>query len=1063
LFSVICVVSHCKLPFKGRIMIKMILCVLILVGMIRAGAQEPIFNGGFELGGAGYKCVRYIRPDTNPDLKYLPVVLDDKTFMTGKAALRIPNPYAEAIEFSSEEFWLEPAREYTLTVNAKTSAAKYPMRVSVVSVKDKWSVHINETVDLGTGWKNFSFKFKSSDDRSFDYYHVRILFGQKDTPADVWFDDFSISAADGKRAGLEKFDLEGEVINSLIYVKGGKSKPVSASLRVINNTVKQLADDVEIKIVNKTTGQSFGNTMLRLNLEPRKIKEFLLNVPEDIPLGAYEIVVDAKNKNSRIIRGQFAVIGEYKAEPVNLDRDFVVGLNGSVEIITPSWVPGIFARDDIADGIKSSFSLDQEYSLYARMGCRLMRLWGPGAVRWRKMEPREGEYDFSPLELNLKVNEKYAMQILPVLGNMDFLDPQAKREYGLGSLPAWLIKKSETVRSFPLEHKYKNGLIHLPPLECWKKYVNRIAEQFAGRITHYEIMNEPNLIFDDSAVYVKYLKEAYDVLSQDKYKSRVVGICVTGDLGGSPSSFLGSCLKNGALSYCDIVSFHPYSSRELSSATPADKQIVNMKKLTVKYGGSERALWNSELYYLKGKDSQNFEASSFEPYYVARRFLTDLGEGVKQSIAIPATCVWDSLSLKNQHNQSVKNGLYPSETYVVYNALARYFQGSVPVEKIRLKPDSICYVYKRKAKYIAAIWNYRNAKDMVLVLGNNTHNVEQLDIFGNVSPLNTDRIKVGLSPVYLKVSEALTSEENIANANKSLVDALKKSKLVFAQPVALAAKGKVFSDAGTLVMAVGAENYSGSVVNAVINFGGRDIALDFAAKEKKTVYLPNFKINNSRLVTVRVKSNGKESDFVVKPEIVSPVYDVLSSVSSDFIPLTNKQGKGSAEFGARFKVEVKEDDLVLSFAVKDSTPSGPAGNKQYWEKDSIELFFDVAPFSLPLDSGKNEIRQYTGRAFVLPYAEDKINFRAWKCGSSGDFRTTSFKCRLKLEDNGYSAILSLPLSVLNLKKPLSGKSIGLDIKVNNATKDARSSESLSWSAAGDSHKNRYSYGIINFK
>ena len=106
---------------------------------------EPIFNGGFELGGAGYKCVRYIRPDTNPDLKYLPVVLDDKTFMTGKAALRIPNPYAEAIEFSSEEFWLEPAREYTLTVNAKTSAAKYPMRVSVVSVKDKWSVHINET------------------------------------------------------------------------------------------------------------------------------------------------------------------------------------------------------------------------------------------------------------------------------------------------------------------------------------------------------------------------------------------------------------------------------------------------------------------------------------------------------------------------------------------------------------------------------------------------------------------------------------------------------------------------------------------------------------------------------------------------------------------------------------------------------------------------------------------------------------------------------------------------------------------------------------------------------
>lgn len=30
-------------------------------------AENLIFNGGFELGNAGFQCIKYLRPDTTPD------------------------------------------------------------------------------------------------------------------------------------------------------------------------------------------------------------------------------------------------------------------------------------------------------------------------------------------------------------------------------------------------------------------------------------------------------------------------------------------------------------------------------------------------------------------------------------------------------------------------------------------------------------------------------------------------------------------------------------------------------------------------------------------------------------------------------------------------------------------------------------------------------------------------------------------------------------------------------------------------------------------------------------
>ena len=86
--------------------------LLTLFFWLSVNAGNPIFNAGFELTDAGYKCVRYLRPDRNPELKFIRPELSSSSHSGSGCSLKIPNPFAEAVEFSSEEFKLKPNQKY---------------------------------------------------------------------------------------------------------------------------------------------------------------------------------------------------------------------------------------------------------------------------------------------------------------------------------------------------------------------------------------------------------------------------------------------------------------------------------------------------------------------------------------------------------------------------------------------------------------------------------------------------------------------------------------------------------------------------------------------------------------------------------------------------------------------------------------------------------------------------------------------------------------------------------------------------------------------------------------
>src|SRR5205085_6870107 len=87
-----------------------------------------------------------------------------------------------------------------------------------------------------------------------------------------------------------------------------------------------------------------------------------------------------------------------------------------------------------------------------------------------------------------------------------------------------------------------------------------VALRYRGRITHYEIWNEPNLprFFSGSAEEMLSLaREAHDILKQVDPANVVVSPSATS--GEAGLAWLEAYLRAGGGAACDIVGFHFYT------------------------------------------------------------------------------------------------------------------------------------------------------------------------------------------------------------------------------------------------------------------------------------------------------------------------------------------------------------------------------------------------------------------------------------------------------------------------------------------------------------------------
>lgn len=1013
-------------------------------------AENLVFNSGFELGDNGYACVKYLRPDNNPEMKYEGAVIDTSTSASGKQSLRVPNRYAEQFRIFAREVKLTPGHEYTFSIALKSDAPGAAATVNLVSASVSAGWHGAEKKIKVTGqWQRYSFSIKVPADRKHPYYSLLISSGfEKDAAAGtMWIDDLQLTeggeqpyrsfsglelaAAAVKPVYFAGKDQQGEIA-AILYNNSGRELKAGYNLEMIADNAGNQSEPVDGEKSSLASGE--------LILAPHERK--VINHPLPLNrLGAFIInpVVQCDAPVS-INAGQVAIAGKYDRKPLDLDRSFYVAFNqggGGGFVDPPNY-------GEAGKGYRTAVGMDEYLSMMGNMGCRLFRDWDYPAplFKWRLIEKENGQMDFRNIDIAVEAAAKHGIAILPVLG--DFQKKHMPEQYAAAAKPA---------ADYDGRMGSLQGKIYLPPLEPWLKYVRQAAERYKGKITHYEIANEPNLYLSP-ADYLVYLKAANTALKTADPGSKTVGFCSTGDLGGALSRYLEQCFKAGGLNDTDIVSFHPYDAPDLYSVNPADRQIDELKALLHKYKGEKYPLWNSELYYLTGTGKDHVEKGFYRPCDAAHRFLTDLGEGLGQSINVPAETVFGNPWSPHFPAALCIASYYPNANYVAYNALARFFEGAKPVEKIRRGSDSICYVYEKDGRYLAAFWNYSGVKGLTICLDDAGGKACLYDLYGNQIGLKKQPLPLTENPYYLTWQ----------GDRRELVKFLREAAITADKPVQTGEAVRLLPDNGGWIAAAAVKNCSGQMLSGKAGIQGEGMIgrqiVDFniSAGKTSTIMIPvELKGSGPQNATMKIYVNNKLWDFPVQVMPAAKTYPVRT-VEGTPESVQKNTGRQQAGHQASFSFGYDDHNLSLSIFVKDNTPSGAPDRRNPWEQDCIELFFDAAPGFIP-EKYINSYHDYVARLFILPYAEPE-NRLIFQSRGLNKFTPENVKCVVNTMPDGYAVKLTIALEALQVPQTNGLRLLGFDIAVDNAVGGEKAVQQLMWNSSGDAYKNRCSFGFI---
>lgn len=204
-------------------------------------------------------------------------------------------------------------------------------------------------------------------------------------------------------------------------------------------------------------------------------------------------------------------------------------------------------------------------------------------IRWRVVEPKKGEWDFSAVDRTIESIPR-GVEILALLM----------------SVPAWANGKAPD--------KVEGWFDAYPPLEVadWERAVGKVVARYKQRIRHWEIWNEQNGVDfyrpqPNARAYTELLKAAWRAAREEDPHCKIVlgGLQMNGIIANpwSPvkvENYLEDLYKAGAGPFFDICNTHPYVLPEEGA-----EQMMRMTRDTLavmaRYGEAKKPLWLTEV------------------------------------------------------------------------------------------------------------------------------------------------------------------------------------------------------------------------------------------------------------------------------------------------------------------------------------------------------------------------------------------------------------------------------------------------------------------------------------
>jgi GH35 family endo-1,4-beta-xylanase len=291
--------------------------------------------------------------------------------------------------------------------------------------------------------------------------------------------------------------------------------------------------------------------------------------------------------------------------------------------------------------------------------------WSREEFGWARIEPKEGEYDFSFYDVVVDTALRHGISV-----------------YGL--LSYW---------SSWTEPYTEEGI------EDFCRWARQVVLRYKDRVHHWEVYNEPNIFFwqGPKELYPLLLKRCYETIREADPTAKVLGISTA----GIDQAFIKQCLEAGAP--FDILTIHPYrtalSDRGFMKELKETSRLVNGRPVWITEMG-----WSTQM----GATTEREQA-----VLLARCYLAATASGACDNVSWYNFRNDGNDPRYNEHNFGViRSDLTPKPGYRALATICSILAGGVPVLDEEF-PEPVLAVHGPEG---SALWSPSTACEVELEL-----------------------------------------------------------------------------------------------------------------------------------------------------------------------------------------------------------------------------------------------------------------------------------------------------------------------------------------------------------
>jgi len=405
------------------------------------------------------------------------------------------------------------------------------------------------------------------------------------------------------------------------------------------------------------------------------------------------------------------------------------------------------ARDVVSVGANGRLVDDAFFGMHVRYGATKTplpdarfyswRVITPGTA-WFGLQPKEGQWNFTELDRAVELAKQHGVEVLLTLGQT----------------PKWAAARpEEIVQNGP-------GASSEPArMGDWENYIRTVARRYKGRIKYYELWNEPRFREVDpyrvmpgftgyAAQMVELGRVAKRVIGEEDPSSVLISPAIDGGLPRVEQWF-----KSGGGEVAPIMAHHFY-------VRPPERMVTiyrELKAVTKRHGYPDMPIWNTESgYFVYNPErlatpirpgSDDVFAKVLTPdelaAYMVRAHIITAAAGLDRFYWYS----WDILDM----GLTRSFGKTPMIGSIAYGTMLGWLRGTT-ITQCATENDKtwVCHL-RRDGKEAYVVWNVDDEIDFNIPAGMSVGEIETIE--GKIMPVSGKHIRVGMSPLLLKVKD----------------------------------------------------------------------------------------------------------------------------------------------------------------------------------------------------------------------------------------------------------------------------------------------------------------------